>query len=98
MNKVEMFNRVCDSLCKYSEMNTGKKCEEKCILSELMQDKEPEPFIKEYVECMKRNIEIANNTYTQMGYEIALDIFKSALKGAGYDTSFMNDEEGTEDD
>ena len=38
----------------------------------------------DFISNIRRNIEIANNTYTQMGYEIALELFKSVLEERGY--------------
>ena len=51
--------------------------------------------VNDYVSNMRRNIEIANNTYTQMGYEIALDILKSTLeeRGHNFDDIFVVDED-----
>lgn len=51
--------------------------------------------VNDYVSNIRHNIEIVNNTYTQMGYEIALDILKTVLKERGYkfDDIFPVDEE-----
>lgn len=54
--------------------------------------------IKNIVSDIKKSMSMTDNTYTQTGYEISLDIIKTHLELNGVDTSFMNDEEGTEDD
>ena len=51
--------------------------------------------VNDFVNNMRLNIEIANNTYTQMGYEIALDVLKTTLEDCGhkFDDIFADDED-----
>ena len=48
-------------------------------------------IIKEVVRDIKASIPLANNTYVVTGYEISLEIIKSALKERGIDASFIDE-------
>ena len=97
----EMFDVTCDNLCIYSEMNSGrdacpyKDSTEECPIG-LIMDKylksgsKPMPeelkdVVNDFVGCLRRNIQIVNNIYTQMGYENSLVILKDALQERGYE-------------
>ena len=88
-DKAEMFNIVCDSLCKYSEMNTGNECElskdSGCPLSELVIKGSDDEKLQSYairltmavlmkVKSINESIPLANNEYVRSGYAISLDI------------------------
>ena len=54
--------------------------------------------VSAYVEAMRKNIEIADNIRTQMGYEIALEILHDILKDRGYEVEDIFEEEGYDDE
>lgn len=109
-DKIEIFNRVCDSLCKHSELNTGKPCEllnsTGCPLNDLMkpetEEKAESLMINAFaaiictVHDIKASIPLANNSYVQTGYEVSLDILKTNLEKFGINASFV-DEVGEEE-
>ena len=49
--------------------------------------------VEDYVDNIKRNIELTDNNYTKWAYEITLDILKAVLKDLGFDMQDLFPEE-----